>query len=793
MRYGHFDDDAKEYVIERPDTPRSWSNYLGDMIYGAIITNNAGGYSFYRSATHGCLTRLQLNRVPRDQPGRYFYLRDRADGDYWSASWQPVGKDLSEYKSICRHGTAYTVIESEYSAIRTAATYFVPLDRRFEYWILEVTNTGDEARELSVFPFAEFTNNWNNRQDQFNLQYSQYIVRVDWIDEILQCAVNHHLPPDPDDFENNDQCRHSFMAMTGADIVACDGDREAFIGPYRTYANPIVVEEGRCTGSLADGDNAAGVLQADLHLEPGESRTLIVLLGPGRADEVGRAVVEDFGSPERAEQELAKLKEHWHGRLGRLAVSTPDDDFDSMINVWGAYNSLVTYAWSREASLVYSGGRCLGYRDTVQDLVAAATLMGEGMRERLDLMITGQASTGGAKRIVSPWNHNPGHEATPQSYRSDDCMWLFNAVPAYVKETGDMGFYDKVLPYADAGEDTVLGHLRRAIEFNLERRGAHGLSCGLDADWNDCLCLGYRGETVFVAMQLRLALATYGDICDRLAREEEAAWAREQLEELDANLQQHTWDGNWFVRAFREDGSVIGSRENEEGAIFLNPQSWAVISGAADDEQARSAMDSVHEHLATEYGIAICDPPFEETDYHVVRAVLFNSGMKENAGIFQHPQGWAIMAECMLGRGNRAYEYFRAYMPSAYNDRADLREVEPYVYAQSTHGKYSRRFGKSRCPWLSGTATWSYHAPTQYILGIRPDYDGLRIDPCLPAEWEDIRVTRLFRGKRFEITIHNGPKGHGLKSLRLNGEPVEGNLLPIKQCAAENTVEVELK
>ncbi len=372
-------------------------------------------------------------------------------------------------------------------------------------------------------------------------------------------------------------------------------------------------------------------------------------------------------------------------------------------------------------------------------------------------------------------------------------MWLFNAVPAYVKETGDMGFYHKVLPYADEGEDTVLGHLRRAIEFNLERRGAHGLPCGLDADWNDCLCLGYRGETVFVAMQLRLALATYADVCDRLAREEEAAWAREQLEELDANLQQHTWDGNWFVRAFREDGSVIGSRENEEGAIFLNPQSWAVISGAADDEQARSAMDSVHDHLATEYGIAICEPPFEETDYHVVRAVLFNSGMKENAGIFQHPQGWAVMAECMLGRGDRAYDYFRAYMPSAYNDRADLREVEPYVYAQSTHGKYSRRFGKSRCPWLSGTATWSYHAPTQYILGIRPDYDGLRIDPCLPSEWEDIRVTRLFRGKRFEITIHNGPKGHGVKSLRLNGEPMEGNLLPIEECADKNTVEVELE
>jgi len=410
-------------------------------------------------------------------------------------------------------------------------------------------------------------------------------------------------------------------------------------------------------------------------------------------------------------------------------------------------------------------------------------------------MITGQVSTGGAMRVVKQFAHNPGNEQPPEAehYRSDDCLWLFNTIPAYVKETGDIDFYTKVLPYADKGKDTVLGHLRRAIEFNLERSGAHGLPCGLEADWNDCLKLGYHGESIFVTFQLRYGLKIYIDICTRLKFHKEIEWAEKKLAELDRNIQKHCWDGDWFIRAFREDGSIIGTKKDPEGSIFLNAQSWAVISGAATQEQAETAMQSVKDRLATEYGIMLCAPPFRKTDYHVVRAVVLNEGHKENGGIFSHTQGWAVMAETMLGHAERAYEYYRNYMPAAYNTRAEIRQIEPYVHCQSTHSKYSRRFGASRLPWLSGTASWSYFSATQYILGIQPDYDGLKIDPCLPSDWKEIKVTRKFRGKDFNITIRNGKSGKGVKSLVLNGEKLAGNLIPGELFKAKNDVVLELK
>ena len=796
MQYGHFDDNNKEYVITRPDTPKSWSNYLGTTEYGAIITNNAGGYSFYQSAAQGRFLRLRFNSLPMDQPGRYIYLHDRDSKDYWSASWQPVGKPLDRYKSECRHGTAYTVISSEYSGIRSETTYFVPLGKTFECWHVKLTNLGDRPRRLRAFTYVEYVGNWSAFDDQVNLQYTQHILKMDVLGNIIDHGTNVNLPYMPDNPGEKDQGRHTFLAVVGADVSGYDTDRTAFIGTYRGYGNPAVVELGQCTNSLAAGDNGCGTFQIDIALDPGETKEFLVLLGVGAAHDVGKRVVAEFSTVEKASEELAKLKRHWYDRIRGLTVETPDAELNSMLNMWSSFNCLMTYAWSRAASLIYAGERDgLGYRDTVQDILGVLHAIAGEAVERLELMITGQVSTGGAIPVVKAFTHRPGSEERPleKEYRSDDCMWLFNTIPAYVKETGDLSFYGKVLPYADQGEATVLGHMRRAIEFSLERSGAHGLPCGLHADWNDCIRLGHQGESVFVAFQLRYALAVYVEVCQLLAKADEEKWARERLVQLDANIEKHAWDGQWYLRAYAADGSKFGTDENPEGKIFLNPQSWSVLSGHAGDDKARQAMQSAHDRLATEWGLAILDPPFVKTDFHIMLAALFNPGMKENGAIFSHTQGWAVIAETMLGHGDLAYQYFRAYLPGAYNTRAEVREIEPYVYCQFTRSKYSPRAGASRIPWLSGSATWSFFAVTQYILGLRPEYGGLTIDPCIPAGWKGFKATRTFRGKRVNVEVTN-PSGvqKGVRKLVLNGEPLKGNFIPAEKLAAENQVLVEM-
>lgn len=796
MQYGYFDDHNKEYVITNPETPRSWSNYLGSTAYGAIITNNAGGYSFYKSGGMGRFTRIRFNAIPLDQPGRYIYLRDKQTAEYWSASWQPVAKPLDQYTSECRHGSAYTIITSQYDQIRTQTTYFVPKDQIFEVWMIKVTNCGAKRRELSLFSFAEYANSWNAMQDLLNLQYTQYIATMTEVDGMIDHGTNIHIPPMPDDFANDGQGRHTFMAFIGGEIKGFETDLEKFLGRYRTYANPVVVEKGVCSNTNAAGDNVCGVIQNDIVLEPGESKDLIVFMGIGTAAEEGKTVVEEFGSIARLEKELQKLRDYWHNRIGSLQIETPDSEFNSMLNMWSPYNCQVTYAWSRAASLVYTASERdgLGYRDSVQDLLGVLPNIPEEAKERLELMITGQVSTGGALPVIKKYAHSPGREKAPgeEEYRSDDCLWLFNAIPAYVKETGDLGFYLKVLPYADSGEATVLGHMRRAIEFNLRRCGQHGLPCGLSADWNDCLRFGHNGETVFVAMQLRFALKTYIETAHLLKIADEVKWAEPVLETLDKKLHAHAWDGEWFLRGYRADGMKFGSKENKEGSIYLNPQTWSIISGAVTGEQANLVMQKVNDLLATEYGVALCNPPYTyDTDYDIVRSALYNPSMKENGAIFTHTQGWAVMAEAILGHGNRAYEYWRAYLPAAYNTKAEIRQIEPYVYNQSTHGRHSPRFGNSRLPWLSGAAAWSFYAATQYIIGLQPEYDGLRIDPCIPSQWPGFKAQRRFRGKQLSITVENPHRVQkGVKEIIVNGQRLEADLIAVELLKEHNEITV---
>jgi N,N'-diacetylchitobiose phosphorylase len=796
MRYGYFDDKAKEYVITRPDTPLSWSNYLGTTNYGAIITNNAGGYGFYKSGAQGRFLRLRFNSIPMDQPGRYFYLRDQQSGDYWSVSWQPVGKSLDQYHSTCRHGTAYTIISSEYAGISAEATYFVPLGQIFEYWLLKVTNNSDRPRNLSAFTYCEFSNHWNTTQDQVNLQYSLFIVKGELREGLLRVACNEHMPVDPDGNVDRDQSQRTWMALVGAPLMGYDTSREAFLGPYRSYDRPIVVEQGKCTNSHVYGDNACGTLQTDLTLQPGETREILVMLGIGTAEIVGTPTVAEFGSLARATQEFTRLKESWHAKLGSMTVETPDSELNSMLNVWALYNSLVTFAWSRAASLVYNGERDgLGFRDSVQDILGITAAIPQQARERLALMLTGQMSSGGAMPIVKPFDHHPGQEKGPgeEHYRSDDCLWFFNAIPVYVAETGDVDFYKLVLPYADMGEASVFGHLRRALEFNLERTGKHGLPCGLEADWNDCLRLGYYGESLFVAFQLHFGLHVYAEIANLLGRSDEAGWAIQACKKLDENIQKHCWDGEWFIWAIGEDGTVYGTKDYTEGQVYFNTQVWSVLSGAATPEQAQKCMQSVNNHLATPYGLMLSAPPFEKTPIDVMRAVLFNNGIKENAGIFNHTQGWGVMAECMLGNGDRAYEYYRAFMPAAYNDRAEIRQIEPYVQGQTTYSTFAPRAGNARTSWLSGAVPWAYFSATQYILGIRPEINGLRIDPCIPRGWSGFKAKRLFRGKQIDIEVKN-PKGSckGVQQLVLNGEKIAGSLIPLEKLQDSNRVEVVL-
>lgn len=795
MNYGYFDDQNKEYVITRPDTPKSWSNYLGDTNYGAIITNNAGGYSFYKSGGMGRFMRMRFNSIPNDLPGRTVYFRDQDSGDFWSNAWQPVGKPLEEFESTCRHGTAYSIISSRYKNIKSEITYFVPLGQSHEIWKVRVSNHGTGPRKLRAFSYVEYAGTWNAIDDLLNIQYVQYTAKMDVVDGIIDHGTNVNIPHMPDNFKEKDQGRHTFQAMSGLEAVGYDTDREAFLGPYRTYSDPLTVENGEPTNSLGYGDNPCGSLCGELNLEAGETKEFLIIVGIGKASEEGKAARESYSDIKKVDTELEALKQHWHSLMAGLSAETPDQELNSTINTWGIYNSLITFNWSRAASLIYSGidRDGYGYRDTVQDLMGILHVIPEEARKRLELMISGQVSTGGARPVVYPVSHKPGSEKAPDpsEYRSDDSLWLFNAVPAYVKESGDLGFYRKEIPYADQGSDSIYKHLRRAIDFSLERSGKHGMPFGLSADWNDCLKFGNDGESVFVALQLRLALREYVEISSLLKEAREESWAKQKLKELDANLQKHAWDGSWFMRGFRADGMKFGSSESPEGKIFLNPQAWSVISGAATDEQAKEAMKEVGEQLFTEYGIRVCAPAYTSSDYNIVRAMLMNPGQKENGGIFVHTQGWAVMAEAMLGHGNRAYEYLRAYMPAAYNQKAEIREIEPYVVCQSTHGPESPRYGASRLPWLSGSATWTYYAISQYILGIKPEYDGLSIDPCIPSDWEDFTATRLFRGKTLKINVSN-PNGaeRGVKSLIVNGKEVSGTFISAELLSPETQVEV---
>lgn len=800
MQYGYFDDKEREYVITCPDTPAPWVNYLGSPEYGAIISNNAGGYSFAKSGANGRILRYVFNQF--DEPGRYIYIRDNLSKDYWSASWQPVGKNLTRYKSECRHGMAYTKMRALYAGISSEVLYYVPLDAAHEVWVVAVRNDSDVVRELTVTGYAEFTNNPNYEQDQVNLQYSQFITRTEFENDHILQLIHGNLDAvsaDGKEVDNKD-VGYRLFGLAGQRVSGYCGNKESFLGRYHGYGDPQGVTTGKLDGSMNYNENACGALSAVLVLNPGETAHLAFIVGAKNREE-SRALMARYADPAAVcPEELAALKAHWHTKLENFQIHTPSAEMNSMINTWNAYNCFMTFTWSRAASLVYCGLRNgYGYRDTVQDIQGVIHLAPEQAAEKIRFMLSAQVDNGGGLPLVK-FTHNPGHEDTPDdpsyvqetghpAYRADDALWLFPTVYKYLAEMGNLAFLDEVIPYANKGAATVYEHLQRAIDFSLEHLGPHGMPAGLYADWNDCLRLGAEGESSFVAFQLVLALRIQKQLAEEKGDAAAAEKLAKQLADFSALVEKLCWNEDRYIRGFTEKGEVIGRRTDPEANLWLNPQSWAVISGLADSEKAETILHTVHEGLNTEYGVMLMQPPYHAHAFDGALAVIYNAGVKENAGIFSQSQGWIILAEALCGHGNRAFSYYKANSPAEQNGCAEIRKLEPYCYGQFTEGKDSPHFGRSHVHWLTGTASTMMVGAVEGILGVRPDLHGLRLSPSIPTAWDGFTMEKSFRGKKLHITVQNpAHKESGFTSLMLNGAAMPDNYIPADKLAAENEI-----
>ena len=787
MNYGYFDEKNKEYVITRPDTPAPWANYLGSPEYGAIISNNAGGYSFVKSGCNGRITRYYFNQ--EDKPGRYVYLRDDDEKDYWSASWQPVGKPLGigydKYQSACHHGTAYTKMKAQYKDIHSEVLYYVPLGKTHEVWKVTIKNTSDRPRHISAFGFTEFTNENHYEQDQVNLQYTLFITKTYFKGNKILQTINENTGKTKEGTNYNER----FFGLAGAKVDSYNGDKSAFLGSYRSYGNPVAVERGACDNVLSYNQNSVGVLHTKMTLMPGESKEFAFLLGQ-KNDKQSKEIMDVYSDLKVIDRELNELVNYWHRKLSNFQVKTPSETFNSMVNTWNAFQCFITFIWSRSASLIYCGLRNgYGYRDTVQDIQGIIHLDPVMAKNQICFMLSGQVDNGGGLPLVK-YDHNPGHEDTPDdvsyikatghpAYRADDALWLFPTIYKYMAETGEKEFLDQVIPYANKDEGTVYDHLKRAINFSMERLSVHKMPAGLHADWNDCLRLGKKGESTFVAFQLYYAMSVIRNIAEDKKDKEYLAYLDRVQKELNDTININCWEGDRFIRGFKEDGQVIGSKKDPEASMWLNPQSWSVISGLATKDQAEKALESVHRELNTKYGARVMSPPYVDHAFDGALAILFNPSTKENASIFSQTQGWIILAEALMGHGNRAFEYFTEASPASYNDKAEIRVLEPYVHGQFVESVESPFEGRANVHWLTGTASTVMVGCVEGILGVRPDIYGLTIAPSIPGDWKEFEIEKNFRGRKLRIKVKNESGAEsGYKELFVNGVKMEKNYVP---------------
>jgi N,N'-diacetylchitobiose phosphorylase len=795
MRYGHFDNDNREYVIERCDVPVSWTNYIGVENLCTVLSHNAGGYSFYKHAEHQRVTRFRPNGVPLDRPGHYVYLRDDETGEYWSISWQPVGKDLAQAKYECCHGLSYSKFSCEYRDLHAEQTIFIPIGDDVELWDVRIRNNGAAPRSLSVFSFVEFSFHHIEIDNQ-NLQMSLYASGSSCEDGIIEY-----------DFFYEPWTYHYFAANFQPDSYDCVRDR--FLGAYRTETNPIAVERGSCANSAELGGNHCGSLHKRVTIAPGEEIRLIFMLGVGaraKGREI-RANYSDFAAVDRA---FEALRRYWREKLAIFQCQTPHEGLDTMINTWTLYQAETCVVWSRFASFIEVGGRTgLGYRDTSQDVMSVVHTNPAKCRQRIIELLQGQVSQGYGLHLFDPDWFNPEKQNAPKfksptvtpapdrksivhglaDVCSDDALWLVPSVCEYVKETGDVALFGEEVPFADAGTATVYEHLKRALDFSAEQVGPTGICKGLRADWNDCLNLG-GGESAMVSFLHHWALRAFVEAAEFLGRREDARQYCLLAEKVRAACEKELWDGEWYIRGITAKGVKIGTQANEEGKIFIESNTWAVVSDAASPERARSAMDALDRHLYSPYGIHLLWPAFSKPNDDIGFVARVYKGIKENGAIFSHPNPWAVIAECKLGRGARAMKFYDSLLPYQQNDRIEIREAEPYSYCQFVMGRDHTAHGRARHPWLTGSGGWNYTAVTWWILGVRLSFEGLIVDPCIPANWKQFRVTRQWRGATFDIRVsnHEGVE-KGVRSVMLDGAAVTGPIGP-QEAGSEHRVEV---
>ena len=803
MQFGHFDDHSREYVITRPDTPLPWINYLGCEDYFGIISNTAGGYSFFQDARLRRLTRYRYNNAPLDMGGRYLYLRDNEVKDsksaYWSPTWMPTRTPLDFYE--CRHGMGYTIIRSSFQKITSRIKYFVPLGENLEIWEMTLKNERDIPTNLSVFSAIEFCL-WDAQDDANNFQRNYSIGEVE-----VEDGVIYHKS------EYRERRNHFAYFTCSEPLAGYDTRREDFLGRYRGWDSPLAVESGKSSGKLACGWQPIGSHQIAVTLKPGEEKKLIFLLGyaenaaKSKFDPPGsqtinkkevKPVITKYLQHQEVENAFDRLHEYWSEVLGKFQVSTPDEHTNRMVNIWNAYQCMVTFNMSRSASYFESGvGRGMGFRDSNQDVLGFVHMVPERARERILNLAATQLPDGGAyhqyQTLTKRGNNDIG------SNFNDDPLWLVIAVCAYLRETGDKTILKARVPYDNkpGTEATLYDHIKRSIRYTLKRLGPHDLPLIGHADWNDCLNLncfsdqpgqsfqttttkdGKSAESVFIGGLFVLAADEMAELADWMGLKKEAILYRSAAEKMKTTVLEAGWDGSWFRRAYDFFGKPVGSHLNQEGQIFIEPQGMCVMAGiGVQTGQAKKALESVSSRLATSQGIMLVHPAFTHYYLNLGEITSYPPGYKENGSIFCHTNPWVMIAETKLGHGDKAHDYYLRINPSARERISEVHRCEPYVYAQMIASKASVAEGEAKNSWLTGTASWNYVAITQWILGIRPAYTGLMISPVMPSSWNGFDAVRIYRGVRYIIHVERKGTGNHIQH-EVGGRLIEGTLIPL--------------
>jgi cellobiose phosphorylase len=800
MKYGFFDDKQLEYVITRPDTPLPWINYLGMESYFGIISNTAGGYSFYKDARLRRLTRFRYNNAPLDSEGRYVYIRDdNADKPaYWSPTWAPTRTKLDAYE--CRHGMGYTKIKSEFSGIASEIKYFVPLGENLEIWDLNVTNKRSEKADLSIFSAIEFCL-WDAVDDSNNFQRNYSIGEVEVLDNVI-----YHKS------EYRERRNHFAFFACSESLDGFDTQREDFLGQYRGWDAPLAVEKGETNNSIALGWQPIGAHHIKLSLHPGESKRIIFLLGyqenkveekfdPPNSQTINKKkvkpIIKRYLQPLEVDKAFITLRKYWDALLGKFQVTTPDIHTNRMVNIWNAYQMMITFNFSRSASYFESGiGRGMGFRDSNQDLLGFMHLIPERARERiLDLAAT-QLPNGGAYHQYQPMTKLGNNDIG--SNFNDDPLWLVMSVAAYIKETGNWGILGELVPFDNkpGSEEPLYSHLQKSIQYTQGRIGPHNLPLIGRADWNDCLNLncfsdtlgqsfqtttskdGLTAESVFIAGLFILAAQEMESIASHLGKSTESKGFNDARIKMENVINTAGWDGNWFRRAYDNFGQPVGSSECEEGQIFVEPQGICVMAGVGvENGKGKKALDSVAQRLVCKHGIVLLQPAYKKYYLQLGEISSYPPGYKENGSVFCHTNPWIMIAETKIDRGNQAFDYYLRTNPSAREDLSEIHRCEPYVYAQMISGKEAVKPGEAKNSWLTGAAAWHYVAITQHILGIRPTYNGLEIKPVIPSSWNGFTSVRKFRGARYMIQVKRSGPGNRVQ-LEVDGRPVPGTLVP---------------